>query len=226
MINRRLLNIFIIVISILSFSTIFVVGTSYSFIFGETAEDYFPPEGTTKIFEYTTGKKPTVYATVGKATSFQGKKTIPIFNKAVIVGEKSKEHTSYYEVSESFIKHVGSTYTEENKNIVYDPPYTEWRFPMKEGISWEENFVRRTTVQRNEKIQRIKSKFTVLGKEKIWVPAGSFNCWKIEYIVEENGITKGKGIEWISKGLGTIKNVVKFPDEKESEKVLKSYSRK
>lgn len=50
---------------------------------------------------------------------------------------------------------------------------------------------------------------TVIGQETITTPAGSFDCYKIEYLVETTmmGIkNSGKVRQWISKGIGTIRS--------------------
>jgi type 1 fimbria pilin len=50
---------------------------------------------------------------------------------------------------------------------------------------------------------------TVLAAETITTPAGSFDCYKIEYLVETTmmGIkNSAKVVQWISKGIGTVKS--------------------
>lgn len=50
---------------------------------------------------------------------------------------------------------------------------------------------------------------TVTGKENVTTPAGTFDCYKIEYNVETNMMnmkTTSKIRQWIAKGVGTVKS--------------------
>lgn len=50
---------------------------------------------------------------------------------------------------------------------------------------------------------------TVVGTETITTPAGSFDCYKVEYLVETTmmGIkSSAKVRQWISKGIGTVRS--------------------
>lgn len=50
---------------------------------------------------------------------------------------------------------------------------------------------------------------TVTGKESITTPAGTFDCYKIEYEVETEMMgmkVKSKGKQWIAKGVGVVKS--------------------
>jgi hypothetical protein len=49
----------------------------------------------------------------------------------------------------------------------------------------------------------------VTGQESIKTPAGTFDCYKIEYDVETtmmNMKTAGKVRQWIAKGVGTVRS--------------------
>ncbi|MGA2821956.1 MAG: hypothetical protein ABSE72_00340 [Bacteroidales bacterium] len=50
---------------------------------------------------------------------------------------------------------------------------------------------------------------SVTGKESVTTPAGTWDCYKIEYNIETtvmNMTTKGKVRQWIAKGIGTVKS--------------------
>ncbi len=51
---------------------------------------------------------------------------------------------------------------------------------------------------------------SVTGKETITTPAGTYDCYKIEYDLETTAMmnmkTKGKVKQWIAKGVGTVRS--------------------
>ena len=120
-------------------------------------------------------------------------------------------------------------------NYVYtwiEPAYIIFRFPPHIGLAWEQkgyvktvNDYIKTMATPYEGGEFVTYKFTIVGKEKIEVPAGTFNCWKIESVTTKpDGKIFATGTEWVSKKIGRVKMVRICTDDKSRvEVVLKSY---
>lgn len=231
--NRFIFGFLFIVISLLTIMTI-----KPAFSGGETAKDYHPLEGTTKVVKSSEGE--TIY-TYGAKTQFQGKQAMPrfaIFGKGP-VDKKTIERiipslTDFYEITPDAIKILGSKNVTETitTTIIYEPPKTFLKFPLKKGLSWEEKNIRKIIKKEGESVKdKVKStitKYEVLGEETITVPAGRFDCWKIERISideKEDGTrtSLSNTTVWYTKKLGAIKSILVYRDGKSKESLLKSY---
>lgn len=202
-----------------------VTGGSYMLFFRGSAKDYWAPEGTTKVYQYTTGNKAMVYVTIGGKTQFQGKSVNQLSRKEVVLGKEPSESTGYYEVSDSSWKYVGSIDSKTGETILFEPPDDIFRYPLKEGQIWEQRFTRSSSKDNHLSKSQFIINFRVLGTEEVEVPAGKFKAWKIESTIQVDGEVIRKATDWYSKNIGGVKTYVELKDNKYYEIVLVSVSK-
>ena len=89
----------------------------------------------------------------------------------------------------------------DNGVVKYDPFYPEYKFPMNIGVTWKLDY-RSTNTQRQSFSSVSNGKIVAL--EKVTVPAGTFDAYRIENDIEtrdtgaDANITKGHIITWYS----------------------------
>jgi hypothetical protein len=109
-------------------------------------------------------------------------------------------------------------------------------FPLKVGnsISFKREFLHGKKTLEGEKIRRLENKhlrvhqssWTVTGKERVSVPAGSFDCWVLEYKTNSK-ISGWKGYEkwWYSPKVGNyVRMEFKYGKKPASSRVLMEFS--
>ncbi len=94
----------------------------------------------------------------------------------------------------------------KHAKVIYSEPALQLKFPMKVGDEWEWNGYQ---VKNESDTTIITMKGRVLKEEVIEVPAGKFNTVKVEFTVEDLGAHKTTFTQWLAKGLGSVKMIVK-----------------
>lgn len=79
----------------------------------------------------------------------------------------------------------------DNDDGKYDPYYPEFRFPMNAGASWEQKF---TYLPATGAASTGFVKATVAGPEKVEVPAGTFDAYRIERDQETRGSSESAAV--------------------------------
>jgi hypothetical protein len=202
-----------------------VTGGSYMLFFRGSAKDYWAPEGTTKVHQYTTGNKSMIYVTIGGKTNFQGKSFNQLTRKEIVLGKEPPESTQYYELSDSSCKYVGSIDSKTGEIILIEPPDEYFRYPLKEGQMWEQRGTRSSSKDNHLSKSQFIINRRVIGSEDVEVPAGKFKAWKIESTVQVDGEITRKVTDWYSKKIGSVKSYVELKDNKYLEIVLVSVSK-
>jgi hypothetical protein len=93
---------------------------------------------------------------------------------------------------------------------VLDPPRLSYRYPYKAGTMWDFN-------NSTDSILIAKQ---YLGKESITTPAGTFECYKVEWFWDSNhdGVWDAdqEGYDWISPNHGLVKRQFLYRDMEET----------
>lgn len=182
-----IMTIAILAVIILSFS-------SCSFF---KQPDYFPlNQGSEWVYVF--GSDELTFKVTGEET-VNGKKCS--IYEAVMKGIPSQRE--YYQKTDKELIAVMRSYGNGQIKVNLNPPETLMKFPLKTGDSW-------TWSGQLGNTEKVTFNFKVSKKEKITVPAGTFNSIKIEI----NGSTQGgKSISterWYAPNVGMIKDISKF----------------
>ncbi len=90
--------------------------------------------------------------------------------------------------------------------VKYSKPALEMKFPMKVGDTWQWDGYQ---VKNETDTTIITMKGRVLKEEEIEVPAGKFKTVKVEFVVEDLKAHKTTFTQWLAKGIGSVKMIVK-----------------
>lgn len=93
--------------------------------------------------------------------------------------------------------------------LEFDPPLPAFDFPLADGKSWTREVRARNTVT-GERYERVQVRAKVVGIERIRVPAGEFETYKVRreiYLNDRNAQKSGTHIleyEWFSPKTGSV----------------------
>lgn len=159
--------------------------------------DYFPLSQGSE-WTYAFGKDEVTFKVTGEET-VDGKKCA--IYEAVIKNIPSQKE--YYYKTDKEVTSIMRSYANGQVKVKLEPPETIMKFPLKVGESW-------TWTGQMGNVEKVTFTFKVAKKEKITVPAGTFNAIKLDI---EGTTPQGKSINterWYAPDVGMIKDASRF----------------
>jgi hypothetical protein len=165
--------------------------------------------------------------------------------KGIYTGNIQATSSSFYVKKDDGIYMVGiksDAMTNQGPVLItmtYEPPYLVYPYDMEVGRQWEANsaiLTQTSGISSNKITQKQNEKRTVISRETITVPAGTFDC----FVIKSQSLSEGKvsGLfwgrysgttvttTWFAQGVGTIKMRTETKLKKiasVNEQVLKEY---
>lgn len=142
-----------------------------------------------------------------------------LFSKITTNKNYSIEHV-YYRPSDMAV--IKLEFTGINTSVIYDPPYTRWKYPTDVGDTWEYHGDIITQSLGGTKRDHIDLDYRCKGEENITVPAGEFHCYVIEEFSKDG---RNYAIHYVSPYVGNEVQVDSYyNNQHSSRKVLISFS--
>jgi len=157
---------------------------------------YFPADsGKTLIYasnfgdtKFSVKNEENLYIITNKSEDFDYKQTLEKKGEKYFIIKTEQEVDVFLFLSSS-------------SKVTYNNPALRFPFPLKDGDCWRWKGYEYS--DNDSSLITISGK--VIGKEEIRVPAGKFECLKIETVIGGTDETKDIVTEWLAKDIGLVK---------------------
>lgn len=161
-------------------------------------ENYFPhTNGLSWVMIYTSGER---IVTTVEGTATVGSVEVQVFySTGIATSGGTTKSDAIYKVDSSGVFFYGSS------QYPFPVPFKLFQFPLEIGANWTVYSTGGVTMEG-----------TVLTKENLTVPAGTFNCYKVKFTTRVGTIEPPSNYIWLGENTGPVKIITNYLSTTES----------
>jgi hypothetical protein len=185
------------------------------------AADYFPLRlGNTWIYQTDSGAD-----MVMKVVAIEEISGLKYFVLEYSSGGQSMQKDYYARSGNDIVSAKSISAAQGMMEITFDPPKTWLKYPMFKGRTWSEEIIERQPGINDKDLKPTLRTYEVLDQETTIVPAGKFDCYKINITKDIGGNNFLRSL-WYADGVGLVKEIFSDSDSSQESKTtfeLKEY---